>query len=115
VDRIKLSVEKTRPVYLLETEGVFTPGSRPGRTLGESVSGIFEMDSSDWSNGIRYHTFESDPALRLRWALSAGGGAARALLVAGDLGAPPPAARVLGRGLHSFPFQLNLSKSRTHS
>ena len=33
----------------------------PGRTVGESVGGIFEMDSSDWSNGIRYQTFDTRP------------------------------------------------------
>ena len=47
--------------YLLEIEGLFTQGWRPGRTVGESVGGIFEMDGSDWSNGIRYHTFDTRP------------------------------------------------------
>jgi len=47
--------------YLLEIEGLFTQGWRPGRTVDESVGGIFEMDSSDWSNGIRYHTFDTRP------------------------------------------------------
>ena len=42
--------------YLLEIEGLLTQGSRPGRTFGESVGGILEMDSSDWSSGIRHHT-----------------------------------------------------------
>jgi len=51
----------TSPVYLLEIEGLFTQGRRPGRTVGESVGGIFEMDSSDWSNGIRYHIFQTRP------------------------------------------------------
>jgi len=40
---------------ILETEGLFTQGSRPGWTVGESVGGTFEMDRSDGSNGIRYH------------------------------------------------------------
>jgi len=57
----KLSVGETNPSYLLEIEGLFTRGSRPGRTVGESVGGILEMDSSDWSNGIRYHTFGTRP------------------------------------------------------
>jgi hypothetical protein len=39
--------------------GLFTQGWRPGQTFGESVGGIFAMDSSDWSNGIRYHTFDT--------------------------------------------------------
>ena len=47
----------TCPFYLLEIEGLFTQGSRPGRTFGESVGGILEMDSSDWSSGIRHHVF----------------------------------------------------------
>ena len=51
----------TGHVYLLETEGLFTQGKRPGRTAGERVGGIFEMDRSDWSNGIRYHTFDTRP------------------------------------------------------
>ena len=37
------------------------PPASSGRALGESVGGIFEMDSSDWSNGIRYHTFSTRP------------------------------------------------------
>ena len=59
----KLSVggTTTSPSYLLETEGLFTQGSRPGRTVGESVGGILEMYSSDWSNGIRYHVFDTRP------------------------------------------------------
>ena len=51
----------TGHAYLLEIEGLFTHGSRPGRTFGESVGGILEMDSSDWSNGIRYHIFDTRP------------------------------------------------------
>jgi len=58
---VKLSVGVTGHVFLLEIDGLFTQGSRPGRTSGESVGGIFEMDSSDWSNGIRYHTFDARP------------------------------------------------------
>jgi len=59
--QVKLSVGVTCHPYLLEIEGLFTQGWRPGRTVGESVGGIFEMDSSDWSNGIRYHTFDTRP------------------------------------------------------
>ena len=40
-------------------EGLFTQGSRPGRIVNESVGGTFEMDSADWSNGIRYHVFDT--------------------------------------------------------
>jgi len=43
----KLNVGVTGHAYLLEIEGLFTQGSRPGRTFGESVGGILEMDSSD--------------------------------------------------------------------
>ena len=58
---LKLSVGVSSHPYLLEIEGLFTQGWLPGRTVGESVGGIFEMDSSDWSNGIRYHTFDTRP------------------------------------------------------
>jgi hypothetical protein len=27
--------------------------------IGESVCGILKMDDSDWSNGIRYHMFDT--------------------------------------------------------
>ena len=57
----KLSVGVTCHPYHLETEGLFTQGWRPGRTFGESVGGILEMDSSDWSNGIRYHIIDTRP------------------------------------------------------
>jgi len=40
---------------------LFTQGWRPGRTVGESVGGILEMDSSDWSNGIRYPIIDTRP------------------------------------------------------
>jgi len=46
---------------ILEIKGLFTQGSRRGRTVGDSVGGIFEMDSYDWSNGIRYHIFDTRP------------------------------------------------------
>ena len=49
----------TGHAYLLEIEGLFTQGSRPGRTVGEWVGGMFAMVSSNWSNGIRYHTFDT--------------------------------------------------------
>jgi len=56
---LKLSVGRACPFYLLEIEGLLTQGSRPGRTFGESVGGILEMDSSDWSSGIRHHVFDT--------------------------------------------------------
>jgi hypothetical protein len=52
VEWIKLSVGVTGCPEILETEGQITQGSSSGRTLGESVCGIFELDCSDWSNGI---------------------------------------------------------------
>ena len=61
----KQSVNLTSQVYLLETEGLFTQGSRPGRTVGGSVGGIFEMDCSDWSNGIQYQIFDTRPDTEL--------------------------------------------------
>jgi len=50
----KLSVGGTCPSDLLGIDGLFTQGWRPGRTVGESIGGIFGTDSADWSNGIRY-------------------------------------------------------------
>jgi hypothetical protein len=47
--------------YLLEIEGLFTQGSRPGRPVGESVGGISNMGSSDLSDDIRYHVFDTRP------------------------------------------------------
>ena len=58
---LKLSVGVTCHAYLLEIEGLFTQGSQPGRTVGESVGGILEMDSSDWSNGIQYLIIDTRP------------------------------------------------------
>jgi len=43
----KLSVKRTGPFYLLGIEDLFNQESQPCRTHGESVGGIFEMDSSD--------------------------------------------------------------------
>jgi len=56
-----LGVTVTCYPCLLETEGRFTQGWRHCRTFGESVGGISEMDSSDWSSGIRYRTFVTRP------------------------------------------------------
>ena len=56
------SVSASLVADLLEIEGLFTQGSRTGRTVVESVGGILGMDCSDWSNGIRYryHKFDAD-------------------------------------------------------
>ena len=51
---MKLSVGVTRYADLLGIKGLFSQESRPSRTFCESVGGIFEIDSSDWSNRIRY-------------------------------------------------------------
>ena len=66
LSQVKLSVGVTCHPCLLEIEGLFTEGWRRSRvyllkdpTFGESVGGIFEMVSSDWSNGIRYHNFDT--------------------------------------------------------
>jgi hypothetical protein len=56
---LKLSVGLNSQVYLIEIEGPFTQESRPGRTFGESVGATLKMDNSDWSNGIRYHIFDT--------------------------------------------------------
>jgi len=47
--------------FILLIEGLLTQGSRPGRTVGESAGEVFEMGSSDWSNGIRYQIFDNRP------------------------------------------------------
>jgi len=59
--QLKLSVGDTIVPDPLETEGLLTQGLRGGRTVGEPVGGILELDSSDWSNGIRYHIFDTRP------------------------------------------------------
>ena len=57
--KVKLSVVVTGDADLLEIDGLFTQRSRTGRTVGESVGGLFETGSSDWSNGIRYHILDT--------------------------------------------------------
>jgi len=59
---IKLSVSVSGHAVLLEIEGL---GSQPGRTVGESIDGILEMASSDWSYGIRYHIINTRPDTEL--------------------------------------------------
>jgi hypothetical protein len=56
---VKLGVGGTCPSDLLEIEYLSTQGLRLGRTVSESVGGMFEIDSADWSNGIRYHVFDT--------------------------------------------------------
>jgi len=59
-----LNTVSALPVTLISSKSrvyLFTQGSRPGRTVGESVGGIFETGSSDWSSGIRYHIFDLRP------------------------------------------------------
>ena len=41
----QLTLGLTHHAYLLKIEGLFTRGSRPGRTLGESVGAILDTDS----------------------------------------------------------------------
>ena len=67
VESLKLSVGVMGNAFLLETEGLFTQGWRPGRNSGEPVGGMFELDSSDWTNGLRFDTIPSipDPTLSL--------------------------------------------------
>ena len=57
----KLSVGMTNHPEYLEIDGLFTQGSRPGRNFDESIGGILEMDSYDWSNGFCYHIFDTRP------------------------------------------------------
>ena len=70
---LKISVGVTSHPDLLEIDGLFTQGWQTGRTSGESVGGMFEMDSSNWSKGIRYHIFDtrSDTEFKcgIRWVL----------------------------------------------
>jgi hypothetical protein len=63
--RLKLSVGGICPPDLLEIEGLLTQGSRRHRTVCESVGGTFETGSSDWSNRIRHHSFDTRPDLSL--------------------------------------------------
>jgi hypothetical protein len=117
---LKLGVWVTCHPYLFEIEGLFTEGWRPGQTFGESVGGIFEMDRSHWPNGIRYHIFvtRSDtefdtPPARVavaRVVVFAGFKGGHVDVVAGvhDVGRDVVVSE--GRGLHSFTFQLNLSR-----
>jgi len=56
-----LTVGGTSPFDLLEIEGLVTQGPRPGRSAGYLVGGIFALDGHDWSNGLRYHNFDTKP------------------------------------------------------
>ena len=59
--RFKLSVGVTRNAYLLEIEGLFTQGSRPGRTFGESVGGF-----SKWTVLIGRTGFDTSLRYQIR-------------------------------------------------
>ena len=61
-----LSVGLTCQVYLLEIEGLFTRGSRRGRSSGNWVGEIFTLDSSERSNAPRYHNFDIKPDTELK-------------------------------------------------
>jgi hypothetical protein len=65
--QLKLSIKRTSPIHLLKIVGLLTQESQPDRTFGESVSGTFEMDSSDESNEFRYQAFDtrSDTDIKL--------------------------------------------------
>jgi len=63
---VKVSVGVTRDAYLLQLEGLFPQGSRPGRTFGKSVGGMFEMYNSDWSNGIRYQNCDTTSEIEVK-------------------------------------------------
>jgi len=56
-----LSVGGTSPSDLLKIEGLVTQGSRLGRSAGHLVGRIVALDGSDWSNGLRYHNFDTKP------------------------------------------------------
>jgi len=45
----------------LDTEGLVTGVSRPGRSAGYFVGGIIALDGFDWSNGLRYHNLDTKP------------------------------------------------------
>jgi len=78
----------TRHAEILEIEGLFTQGSRPGRTVSEreSVIGILEMHSSDWSNGIRYHVIDTRPDTEFKHLLWAARHASTFQIVVSTLG-----------------------------
>jgi hypothetical protein len=58
---LKLSVEDPSVPDLLELEGLLTLGSPRGRTVGEPVGGIFQMDNLYWLDRIRYHILNTRP------------------------------------------------------
>jgi hypothetical protein len=66
--QLKLCVGTTGCPDLLEIKGLFTQGSRPDRTFGESVGGTFEKESSDWLNVMQYHIFVTRPDTELKRA-----------------------------------------------
>jgi len=58
---LELSVGLTGQVCLLDIECLFTQGSRRGRSSGDLVGGVFDLDGSNWSNSLRYHNFDIKP------------------------------------------------------
>ena len=42
-----------------EIEGLLTQESRPGQISAGRRCRIFDLDCSDWSNGLRYHNFDN--------------------------------------------------------
>jgi hypothetical protein len=64
---VKLSVGVTMTGHpeILQTEGQFTQGSSSGRTLGESVSGMFEKTVLIGRTGFDTMLSVPDPTLRL--------------------------------------------------
>ena len=65
-DQLKFCVGRTSSSDLLETEGLVTQGSRPGRSAGYLVGGRFGLDGSDWSNGLQYHIFDTKPGTEFK-------------------------------------------------
>ena len=56
---IELSVGVTCYADSLETEGLFTQESRPVRISAGRRVRMFDLECSDWSNGLRYHNFDT--------------------------------------------------------
>jgi len=48
-------------LFFSKIEGLLTHESRPGRISAGRRGQIFDLDCSDWSNGLRYHNFDTRP------------------------------------------------------
>jgi hypothetical protein len=61
IDTVVLNSVSGRLVSLISSklEGLLTQESRPGRISAGRRGRIFDLDCSDWSNGLRHHNFDT--------------------------------------------------------